>query len=94
MSSENVITNYVSYSGLKTGAFSSPDLVCSKNQRPDRTSRPAYMQRRSAEVPVLLEHWPQICQRRLQIVFRPHPFGQESGRAVQDQHQAVYREGA
>ena len=52
------------------------------------------MQRRSAEVPVLQEHWPQICQRRLQIVFRPHPFGQESGRAVQDQHRTVYHRGA
>ena len=52
------------------------------------------MRRRIAEVPVLREHWPQICQRRPQIVFQPFPFGQESGRAVQDRHQAVYHKGA
>jgi hypothetical protein len=52
------------------------------------------MRRRIAEVPVLREHWPQICQRRFQIVFQPFPFGQESGRAVQDRHQAVYHKGA
>jgi len=68
------------------------DLV--QNQRSKRTSRPAYIQQRSAEVPVLREHWPQICQRQPQIVFQPFHFRQESGRAVQDQHRAIYREGA